>query len=85
ASGSEKLDIVAGLHRAVAMRVAAMAQRLGVYGKTVFSGGVAKNIGVRTSLEDILGVRFEPLNIDPQILGALGAAVLAWEQHQNKR
>ena len=41
------------------------------------SGGVAKNVGVRVELERLLGLRLLPCPRDPQIVGALGAAVLA--------
>ena len=81
ASGEAKQDIVAGLHLSVARRVGNMAKRLGIHERTVFVGGVAKNIGVRNALEDFLEVHFAHLHEDPQIIGALGAAVLAKEQY----
>ena len=31
------------------------------------------------ALEDALGVKISRLSVDPQITGALGAAVMAWE------
>jgi len=42
----------------------------------VFTGGVAKNIGVKNALEAGIGL---PILIpeEPQIIGALGAALLA--------
>jgi len=81
ASGEEKNDIVAGLHLSVAKRVGSMAKRLNIQEKIVFAGGVAKNVGVRNALEDFLEVHFTPLGEDPQIIGALGAAVVAKEQY----
>ena len=39
-------DVVAGLHDAIASRVARMARRLKVEPDVVFTGGVAKNVGV---------------------------------------
>lgn len=47
--------------------------------KTGFAitGGVSKNIGVVRNLEDILGIRFASLQVDAQLVGALGAAVFA--------
>lgn len=77
ASGEEKEDIAAGLHHAIAKRVGNMAKRLGIEENIVFVGGVAKNVGVRKTLEDFLEVHFTPLSEDPQIIGALGAALLA--------
>lgn len=81
-AGGEKMEnIAAGLHHSVAKRVGNMAKRLGLQYKTVFAGGVAKNIGVRNALEDYLEIRFVSLDQDPQIIGALGAAVLARERY----
>lgn len=80
ASGEEREDIAAGLHHAIAKRVGNMAKRLGIKENIVFVGGVAKNVGVRKTLEDFLEVHFTPLSEDPQIIGALGAALLAKEQ-----
>ncbi|MBI5207613.1 MAG: 2-hydroxyacyl-CoA dehydratase, partial [Candidatus Firestonebacteria bacterium] len=70
-------DIAAGLIQAVARRVGNMAKRLGVEPVLVFSGGVAKNKGVRKAMEEIIGYKFADLNFDPQLIGAYGAAVLA--------
>lgn len=79
ASGEAKVDIAAGLHRAIAQRVGNMARRLGVLSSVAFVGGVAKNAGVRKALEEFLEIRFVPTELDPQLNGALGAAVLARE------
>ncbi len=76
AEGATREDIVAGLHRAIAKRVGAMVKRVGIVPPIAFAGGVAKNTGVKRALEQELG---EPLLIpeEPQIIGALGAALLA--------
>ncbi len=76
AEGVAREDIVAGLHRAIAKRVGAMVKRVGIIPPVAFAGGVAKNAGVRRALELELG---EPLIVpeEPQIIGALGAALLA--------
>ncbi|MBI4285941.1 MAG: 2-hydroxyglutaryl-CoA dehydratase [Chloroflexi bacterium] len=71
-------DIVAGIHDAIASRVARMVQRLKVEPEVVFTGGVARNIGVVKALEDNLGMKvFIPGN--PSLTGALGAALLGKE------
>lgn len=77
AAGHEKQDVVAGLHQAVAQRVGNMAARIGIEAEVVFVGGVAKNRGVARALERFLGISFVSPVVDPQINGALGAAVLA--------
>jgi predicted CoA-substrate-specific enzyme activase len=71
-------DIVAGIHDAVASRVARMVKRLKVEPDVVFTGGVAKNIGMVKALEENLGCKvFIPE--EPLLTGALGAALLAKE------
>jgi len=71
-------DIVAGLHDAIASRVARMVRRLRIEPDVVFTGGVAKNIGVVKALQDNLGC--EVLVPDePLLSGAIGAALLARE------
>jgi predicted CoA-substrate-specific enzyme activase len=72
-------SIVKGLHKSVANRLNTLARRVGVEKEIVVTGGVAKNTGVVEMLKHILGqefVRF-PDNVDPQMIGALGAAVIA--------
>jgi len=83
--GKEVADILNGLNRALANRAASLAKGLGVENDVAFTGGVAKNMGVARALEQSLGVPLKTLNIDPQINGALGAALLArenMEQHK---
>ena len=71
-------DIIAGLHRAMANRVAALARGIGVEKDVVMTGGVAKNSGVFAALGQGLDTDLKALRgIDPQINGALGAALLA--------
>ncbi len=70
-------EIVSGINRAFAMRIGNMVKRLGVKRPLAFVGGVAKNKGLVNALVDYLGVPFTPLDIDPQLTGALGAAVQA--------
>ncbi|ACL05530.1 CoA-substrate-specific enzyme activase [Desulfatibacillum aliphaticivorans] len=76
--GGRKIrDIARGINHAVAKRVAFLAQSLNMAPGFALTGGVSKNAGVAKSLEKILGVRFRPLKVDPQLMGALGAAVHA--------
>jgi (R)-2-hydroxyacyl-CoA dehydratese activating ATPase len=79
AAGRDKGEISAGLHAAVAQRVGNMAKRIGVVREIAFVGGVAKNKGAFKALENFLGIQFTSFSQDPQINGALGAAVLAKE------
>jgi predicted CoA-substrate-specific enzyme activase len=72
-------DIVAGLHYAIASRVARMVRRLKVEPDVVFTGGVAKNIGVVKALEANLGCEVL-VPEEPLLSGALGAALLGREK-----
>jgi predicted CoA-substrate-specific enzyme activase len=83
ASGAKKEDIVAGLHLSIARRVGSMAKGLGLQKEIAFTGGVAKNSGVRSAFEEFLGMKFASIDEDPQIIGSLGAALVAsrlWEE-----
>ncbi len=76
--GTPLPDIVAGLHDAIATRVVRMAKKLKIEPDVVFTGGVAKNIGMVNALKDNLGL--EVLVPDePLLTGALGAAILGKE------
>lgn len=80
ARGEQPDKIISGIHYAIAHRVAGMCSRVGVEADVVFSGGVAKNVGMKKALEEILGKPISPLNEDPQLVGALGAAIIARER-----
>ncbi|MFC2036298.1 acyl-CoA dehydratase activase [Chloroflexota bacterium] len=71
-------DIVAGLHNAITSRVVSMTRRLKIEPDVVFTGGVAKNIGIVKALKENLGCDiFIPE--EPLISGAVGAALLGKE------
>lgn len=69
-------EIIRGIHRAIVNRIWAMVRSLGIKGELTMSGGVAKNPGVVSLLEEKLG---KPVLVptEPQIVGALGAALIA--------
>lgn len=75
-----KEDIVCGMNRAIAKRVIHMgsAGLIGYKEPVVFSGGVAKNIGVVKAIEEQLQKRIY-IPEEPQITAALGAALFALE------
>ncbi len=75
--GVDRADIAASVNRAMAERVAALARRVGIEPDVTMTGGVAKNAAVKAELKRILGVKMVPCPVDPQIVGALGAAILA--------
>lgn len=71
-------DIVAGIHRSVASRVAGLVKRIDVVPQVVITGGVAQNTGVVKALERELEVSIKTTPI-AQLVGALGAALYAYE------
>ena len=75
--GKDNTDIVSGLHKAMAHRVASLARGIEIEPEVAFTGGVAKNPGMFEALQEALGLKLIRLDADPQINGALGAAVLA--------
>lgn len=77
AEGAEVEDLVAGIHDAVASRIMTLIKRVGVEEDITITGGVAKNVGVVHFLEKRTGLKAKALPIDPQLIGALGAALMA--------
>jgi len=77
-------QIIKGLHRAVVNRVWSMVKALGIGGGVTMTGGVAKNKGVVALFEEKLG-RSIHIHEEPQIVGALGAALLGKRESQTIR
>ncbi|MHA1733241.1 MAG: acyl-CoA dehydratase activase [Promethearchaeota archaeon] len=82
--GHKVPDLAAGINKAMAERVIVLAEKVGIQEDITVSGGVAKNIGVVNNMEKLLGVKFTPLPVDPQIVGALGAALVARKAFEKK-
>lgn len=74
--GKHTNDILAGATDAIAERIKALLERVGIEEALCISGGVAKNIGVVKRLEVKLGLKAHMAS-EPQIVGALGAALFA--------
>jgi len=76
ARGADSHRVALGLHQAIVDRVGGMVRRVGVQERFVFAGGVACNPCLQELFAVSLGV---PLTVpdDPQIVGALGAALHA--------
>lgn len=76
ARGEETSAIALALHQAIANRIVTIARRVGIRKRAVFAGGAALNSCLRMLLVEKLGIElFVP--DEPQIVGALGAAILA--------
>jgi predicted CoA-substrate-specific enzyme activase len=75
--GVSKVDIAAGINKSMAERVVALARRVQPEKKVMISGGVAKNMAVKKEIEKILNLKILDPTIDPQLIGAYGAALFA--------
>lgn len=82
ASGAPADDIAWGVHLAISERIASLAERIGIAPPVVMTGGVAKNPAARKALEDRFQLRFL-LPGEPQLAGALGAALFAMERKRS--
>lgn len=82
--GMHKNDILAGSCQALVNRVSNLLTRVGMAEQFVITGGIAKNQGVVKRVEEKLGMQAQ-ICFEPQIVGALGAAVFAREALQKRQ
>lgn len=75
--GKPREEIAAGLQVSIAKRCFVMAKKAGTDGKITLTGGCAKNEGLKKAIEQVLRIKVAELPIDPQLMGALGAAEYA--------
>jgi predicted CoA-substrate-specific enzyme activase len=73
-------DIAAGIAEAVAKRVGALMCQMEIKSRACITGGVSKNPGVVKYLENLLSIDFIKLPYDPQVAGAIGAALFASDE-----
>jgi len=81
--GVPRSEILAGACEALVSRVKGLLKRVGTAPEFVISGGIAKNVGVVTRLEKQLELKAN-ICFEPQIVGALGAALFAREILQKR-
>jgi len=74
-----QVKIINGIHKSIAKRIRGMVQRVSEEEKIVFTGGVAKNQALQIVLAKEIGSSLL-IPEQPQITGALGAAILAAKQ-----
>ena len=70
-------EIAAGIELSVAKRCFVMAKKAGATDCITLTGGCAKNDGLKAAIEKVLKLKVIELPIDPQLMGALGAAEYA--------
>jgi len=77
-------NIAAGMHYSLAKRVIQMGKAANIrFSKDiVFSGGVAKNVGMVKAIEDLLGEKVI-IPQEPQLTAALGVALMAKEKFRS--
>lgn len=77
--GIAKSDILAGLNEAIAVRSVNLLKRVSIQKDFAITGGISKNAGLLKKLTEKVGI--EPLLCeDPQLAGALGAALFAQDR-----
>lgn len=77
--GAKKEDIIAGVHNSTASKVAGLLYRSTLKDDVVMCGGVAQNHGVVRAIEQEIKRKII-IAPNPQITGALGAAIFAYEE-----
>ena len=77
--GNDKRDVLAGLHKAISSRVYNLLRGVGLEPDLIITGGIGKNSGVVQMVEKQTGLT-ALLPEEPQIAGALGAALFAREK-----
>jgi predicted CoA-substrate-specific enzyme activase len=82
-AGRDRLDIFAGVASGVAAKIVSQLTRIDVIEEVAMIGGVAKNSIVVRELEEKWGLRFANLGVDPQVIGAWGAALIAKDKAES--
>jgi (R)-2-hydroxyacyl-CoA dehydratese activating ATPase len=82
--GINPIHIAAGIYDSISRRIHSMVYRLGIISDVVLTGGCGRSKGLVRSLEKRLGVPIAKLPCNPQIAGALGAALLAMERTRSE-
>jgi predicted CoA-substrate-specific enzyme activase len=72
-------EILLGVHQSIASRSLGLMRRVGIEPEVTFTGGVARNIGMITALNALLGFSVN-VSDDSHFMGALGAALFAMDR-----
>ena len=82
--GTPMEDILQAVSESVASKVEQLSRRIGIESQLILTGGVARNSGIVEALKKKLGLDIQTPE-DPEIVGALGAAILARNSAGRKR
>lgn len=77
--GKHRNDILAGICDGIVERISRQVEKIGMEEAFAVTGGIAQNIGIVQRLEKKLQVKVYTPEL-PQYIGALGAALYAWER-----
>ena len=77
--GKRVEDVLLGVHQSVASRSMSLLRRVGIDEEVTFTGGVARNIGMVTVLNEQLGFKVN-VSEESHFMGALGAALFAMDR-----
>ena len=80
--GWSKETVLAAYCQAMAANIYALVEKVGVQPEFAVTGGMAKNRGVMERLMPMIGMRRLKTSWDPQIAGAVGAALLGYKRCQ---
>ncbi len=78
-------EIAAGIELSVAKRCFVMAKKAGATDSVTLTGGCAKNDGLKAAIEKVLNIQVKDLPVDPQLIGAIGAAEFARQKGMAKK
>jgi predicted CoA-substrate-specific enzyme activase len=80
AKRKKSADIAAGIQASVAKRCFTLLKKTGIQPLVTITGGCSKNLGLIKALEKRLRMPIHQLTIDPQLMGAYGAAIMAMKK-----
>ncbi len=78
--GHSRYDIFAGISLSVASKITTVARKIDLIQPIAIIGGLAKSRILIRDLETELGLSFISFSMDPQAIGAYGAALIAGER-----
>jgi len=82
AQGISRSEIALGIHRAITSRAINLLKKVSIREKFLFAGGVALNDCIVRLIENDLGIAVT-VPEDPQLVGALGCAVISMQKNKN--
>lgn len=82
--GRNRADIAAGINEITAQQILNLVRELDVKKDIAVTGGMAKNVGLVKCLERALEAEVVRFPEDPQLIGAIGAALFAADRARNQ-